>query len=212
MRCFGDPKRLEAPAARMTAITRDGCKESASTAVEVCRSGHNRQGGRELMAVWRRNDERTIEARLRSARPVPPPHLVERISHSVVPRTARRLRFALAAAITVGLVAMLGAFGGIGYAGSSVKQVTGVVKVVKNAFGVEKANRARSSARVASADEASSSNQYEEKVTICHVPPGNPNNPQTLTLSSSGAAAHLRNHPDDTMGACANSKHGGGRH
>jgi hypothetical protein len=161
------------------------------------------------MALWRRNDERRIEARLRSERPAPPTHLVERISRMAAPRPSRRLSFALAAAVTVGLVAMLGAFGGIGYAGSTVKEVTGVVQVVKSAFGVGKVQQTRASDKAEAPSSARS--QYEEKVTICHVPPGNPNNPQTLTLSQSGAAAHLRNHPGDSTGACANSKHGGGR-
>jgi hypothetical protein len=44
--------------------------------------------------------------------------------------------------------------------------------------------------------------QYEEKVTICHRPPGNPSNGQTLTLPRSGAEAHLSNHAGDTRGPC----------
>jgi hypothetical protein len=38
--------------------------------------------------------------------------------------------------------------------------------------------------------------------TICHVPPGNPNNPQTLTIGCPAADAHLRNHPLDYAGQC----------
>src|SRR5205807_8387829 len=38
------------------------------------------------------------------------------------------------------------------------------------------------------------------KCTICHVPPGNPNNPQTLTVGCSAVDAHMRNHPGDCMG------------
>lgn len=44
--------------------------------------------------------------------------------------------------------------------------------------------------------------QYEEKVTICHRPPGNPSNGQTLTLPRSGAQAHLREHKSDSAGPC----------
>jgi hypothetical protein len=45
-------------------------------------------------------------------------------------------------------------------------------------------------------------NEYQEKVTICHRPPGNPSNAQTLTLSQSGANNHLQNHPGDSAGPC----------
>jgi hypothetical protein len=44
--------------------------------------------------------------------------------------------------------------------------------------------------------------QYDEKVTICHRPPGNPSNGQTLTLPRSGAEAHLRQHRLDSRGPC----------
>ena len=39
-----------------------------------------------------------------------------------------------------------------------------------------------------------------EKVTICHFPPGNRNNPQTLSISPSGRAAHIAH--GDRDGAC----------
>ncbi len=40
------------------------------------------------------------------------------------------------------------------------------------------------------------------KVYLCHVPPGNPNNPQTLRISINAVDAHLRNHPGDKLGSC----------
>jgi len=43
------------------------------------------------------------------------------------------------------------------------------------------------------------------KVTICHVPPGNPGNEQTLSVGSSAVGAHLSNHPGDSIGACESS-------
>jgi len=39
-----------------------------------------------------------------------------------------------------------------------------------------------------------------ETVTICHIPPGNPNNPQTITVSVNALQAHL-NH-GDALGEC----------
>ena len=40
-----------------------------------------------------------------------------------------------------------------------------------------------------------------DKVTICHSPPGNPENPQTIEVAESAVAAHLSEH-GDTLGAC----------
>jgi LPXTG-motif cell wall-anchored protein len=39
------------------------------------------------------------------------------------------------------------------------------------------------------------------KVTICHVPPGNPDNPLTLEVDAEGWNGH-KNHPDDYEGPC----------
>lgn len=39
------------------------------------------------------------------------------------------------------------------------------------------------------------------KVTICHIPPGDPDNPQTLSVAVSAVAAHQSQH-GDTLGAC----------
>jgi len=41
-----------------------------------------------------------------------------------------------------------------------------------------------------------------DRYTLCHVPPGNPGNSQTLELSWSAYQSHLANHPDDYPGAC----------
>jgi hypothetical protein len=39
-------------------------------------------------------------------------------------------------------------------------------------------------------------------VYLCHVPPGNSNNPQTLSISVNGVPAHLSNHTGDKLGSC----------
>ena len=41
-----------------------------------------------------------------------------------------------------------------------------------------------------------------KKCTICHLPPGNPPNAQTLTVGCSAVQAHMRNHPGDCVGRC----------
>ena len=45
-------------------------------------------------------------------------------------------------------------------------------------------------------------NGKQGKVTICHCPPGNPDNCHTISVGAKAAAAHLRNHPDDSEGEC----------
>lgn len=42
----------------------------------------------------------------------------------------------------------------------------------------------------------------EDKVTICHLPPGNPENRLTITIGESAVAAHLANHLGDFVGGC----------
>ena len=40
------------------------------------------------------------------------------------------------------------------------------------------------------------------KYTICHFPPGNPDNAHTLVIGASAVPAHLGNHPGDHCGPC----------
>ena len=40
------------------------------------------------------------------------------------------------------------------------------------------------------------------KVYLCHLPPGNPGNAQTLSISVNAVSAHLGNHPGDRLGKC----------
>jgi hypothetical protein len=40
------------------------------------------------------------------------------------------------------------------------------------------------------------------KIYICHVPPGDPGNPQQLILPLSAVNAHLSQHPEDRVGIC----------
>jgi hypothetical protein len=43
--------------------------------------------------------------------------------------------------------------------------------------------------------------QGVEKVTICHIPPGNPANAHTITVGAPAVPAHLENH-GDSIGEC----------
>ncbi len=44
-------------------------------------------------------------------------------------------------------------------------------------------------------------------ITICHIPPGNPNNPITITVSANSWAAHQAH--GDNLGACGSASNGG---
>jgi hypothetical protein len=41
----------------------------------------------------------------------------------------------------------------------------------------------------------------EDKVTICHFPPGNPENAHTIVVAAAAVPAHLQLH-GDTLGEC----------
>ena len=42
----------------------------------------------------------------------------------------------------------------------------------------------------------------DQKVMVCHVPPGNPANEHTLCISPNAVDAHLENHEGDHCGPC----------
>jgi hypothetical protein len=75
------------------------------------------------MSRFRRNDDREIESRLREGRATPPQHLLDHLT-SLVERSSRREhrrpRVAVALAFCVLLAVGMAAFGGVGYAKSSV--------------------------------------------------------------------------------------------
>jgi hypothetical protein len=43
---------------------------------------------------------------------------------------------------------------------------------------------------------------HSKKVILCHIPPGNPGNPNELSISISAVPAHLSGHTGDHLGAC----------
>lgn len=44
--------------------------------------------------------------------------------------------------------------------------------------------------------------EAEDKVTICHRPPGNPDNERTISVGESAVAAHVAEH-GDSVGSCS---------
>jgi hypothetical protein len=45
----------------------------------------------------------------------------------------------------------------------------------------------------------------QEKVTICHIPPGNPDNAHTIVVAAAAVPAHLELH-GDSVGECGGSE------
>jgi hypothetical protein len=129
---------------------------------------------------WKRHEHDDIEGRLRSARPEPGDELVSRLSSQAGAsrRSTGRSRAGWRPArLALAMATAACAFGSV------------------FAFAQEPSDNGKRNATPAA-------DQYEEKVTICHRPPGNPSNGQTLTLPRSAAEAHLRNHPQDSVGGC----------
>lgn len=97
-----------------------------------------------MKRFWKQGDR--LERELRAQRPDPPTdflHSLEsRILGERLRQPARRLRLGLAAALTVGLIAALGAFGGLSYAATgvthAVQAATHVVAPAHKAAPVQK--------------------------------------------------------------------------
>ena len=83
----------------------------------------------------------------------------------------------------------------MGYAKSAA---TNAADSTKNAV----ASVVQSDSGKGNSSQASNASQQSEpgKQTICHVPPGNPGNPQTISVSTSAVATHLAH--GDSLGAC----------
>lgn len=64
-----------------------------------------------------------------------------------------------------------------------------------------------SSAARSAAAAAADSTAKAEKVTICHYPPGNPENMHTLSVGAPAVKAHMDH--GDAMGACGSDDGGG---
>jgi hypothetical protein len=57
---------------------------------------------------------------------------------------------------------------------------------------------------VATGDDVKAQNERADKLTICHVPPGNPENTKTITVGARAASSHLARHAD-SLGVCDSS-------
>src|ERR1043166_9209963 len=91
-----------------------------------------------FMRFWKRGDSEFGDE-LRASRPEPPNELIRAIVARAPKRarhmTRRPLRLAVAGAITTAVVVALAAFGGCGYASSSVAHAVKAVKKVSHVSG-----------------------------------------------------------------------------
>lgn len=124
-----------------------------------------------------------LEVRLWDRRPQPKDELVERITNETSAHRRTIFRPALRPQFAVGFtVVALGAavaLGGLGLGGTAGDGV----------------------------DTFAAKQQYGNKVTICHRPPGNPGNAHTIRVGEPAAQAHMRNH-GDTRGPCPQPRPG----
>lgn len=134
--------------------------------------------------IRRRPGRDGLEHDLRRNRPEPREAFVQqleaRISADAPARRAGRARFGLAGVLTAALLVVVGVFGGIGYAASSVSHAAHAVAVV---FKFSPHNVGTVSA---------AADQYG-KVTLCH-------NGHEITVAKEAVPAHLAQ--GDTVGPC----------
>lgn len=127
--------------------------------------------------------KRSLDRRLRDHRPAPSDDLTQRIVSEMTPATQprRRMRLGLAAAASAVLAIGLASTGGIGYAASAVSAAPDALK------------------QLVTPTTNSGAEGKDDKVSICHIPPGNPANAHLITISSSAVPAHLA-HGDPAPG------------
>ena len=144
---------------------------------------------------WTRTGSAHLERRLRNERPRPSEELVRKVTEEVAgSRTPLpRLRLGLAGAVSGAVLAAVIALGGLGAPIDTAARIAQFDNAGSSHKGHGKGHGHGKPAH----------HQYDEKVTICHRPPGNPSNGHTLTLPRSAADAHLRQHRSDSRGACA---------
>jgi hypothetical protein len=177
----------------------------------------------------RREDEhKRFSKRLESERPQPSDEFMSALTGRLASNRSHRAggwRIAFAGGLTTFLVLAFAMTGGIGYAASAVQE--GTTAVTTLVAGPSKADNAdkpktagQANAPTTSVTNASSANgngtlargnqqsaarqQYEEKVVICHRPPGHPEDAHTISVSPNAVPSHLAH--GDTLGPCPNGR------
>ena len=175
--------------------------------------------------MGRNNEHKRFSKRLESERPQPSDEFMAAMKGRLASERVTRPRgwsIAFAGGLTALLVLAFALTGGIGYAASAVKNSTNAVTTfVAGPSKADKATKADKSAAQgsnASSQSAASSSQgnannsdkgnekssarkqYQDKVVICHRPPGKPGNARTIRVSPNAVPAHLAH--GDTLGPC----------
>jgi hypothetical protein len=145
-----------------------------------------------LNGFWKREDE--LERRLRRERPVPPARLVDTLLQRIEATHVRRrssFRLGLAAAVSVTMLLALAAFGGLGYAASSVQHAVRAAAQVVGPTKKETPDQPVLNSAAA---------QYGNKVTVCAVTPNGKQH--TISISENAVASYLAHHPKAYLGSC----------
>lgn len=131
-----------------------------------------------MYPFFKRRDD--LERRLRKERPQPREELVDRITEQTAGERSGRPR----------LIPRLQLAGGL----------SGAAIVVAVAFGGP-GDLARTIGDLDEASHTAAHDQYREQVTICHRPPGNPDNARTIRVGGPAAERHIERH-GDSVGPC----------
>ena len=150
-----------------------------------------------MKRFWKSSDR--LESRLRAMSSDPRDEFLRASVDGVRPRRrAASRRVGFAAALTALLVASIATMGGLGYASATYQAVKSPVQVISKVLSPSSASKT-----AAKPNKHGGSGDDQYGFTICHHPPGNPNNAHTLTVGSQNAVnAHLRNHAFDHTGPC----------
>jgi hypothetical protein len=155
-----------------------------------------------MSLFWKREDP--LERRLRRERPAPRAEFVEALGERLESEPYRRrrpARLGFAAAVSIAMLVSLSAFGGLGYAASSVSHVVQTaVHVVTPPPASNAPAAAPAAAKSDEDDHTSSHGQYGHHHDIC-VDNGH-GHQHTISISDAAVASFLATHPNARLGAC----------
>jgi hypothetical protein len=138
-----------------------------------------------------------LEARLRARRTEPRAEFVSVLTERLrLGRSEWKLRLALVATLTIGVVTAFAALGGIGYAASAAKSLATSIGSSQN---TQSGNSGGGNQQGGNQNQTSAENQYPTKTTICHRT-GSANHPyEVITVSNNALPAH-KAHGDTLVG------------
>ena len=148
---------------------------------------------------------RELEHALRENRPEPPDAFLDElvVKASSAPASRRHPRSRVGLSLAFGLVTVIGfaAFGGLGYATSTVTDtVASTTSAITNVVRSQPTSTAGATTSTPSTERNAGRAQYGNTVPVCHRPPGKNKEPITLSVSQSALSGHLGH--GDTPGAC----------